>query len=198
MFKRYFNFHPKSFLVFTILLSCVFVFLSENINAQRRDHLTAEEIEIVRDVQAIDLRMLVFIKAIERRFLVLNGTEKLDAKQLKRLEKDKDPWGELPKGSQTQMLFDIDKILDESINKLEDVADHDEKSELLPVAVHVMSDRCKLFVPRLEKFSVNNENGREIALINSAVKNCQDVIDASTKVPRPEEKQIEKRFKKID
>ncbi len=185
------------FFTLTIFIGLSFIFPTENANAQRRDHLTTEEIEIVRDVQEIDKRMLVFIKAIDRRFMVLNGVDKLDEKQKKRNEKDSEFWGELPEGTQTDLLSDIDKILDEAVSKIEDVAERDMKSELFPVAVHVLADYSKTVIPRLEKFAENNTNRREVAVINSAVGNCKDLIEASAKVPRPDEKFMKKRTKKI-
>jgi hypothetical protein len=174
-----------------------FVFPVVDTFAQRRDHLTAEEIEIVRDVQEIDKRMLVFSKAIQRRFIVLLGPDKLAEKEKKQLAKDEEIWGELPKGTQTQMLSDIDKIIDEAVSKIEDVAERDMKSKIFPVAVHVLADNAKVIIPRLEKIAENSSNRRDISLINSAVKNCNLIIEASAKIPRPDEKFMNKRTKKI-
>lgn len=186
-------------LFFTVILLMVFSFIVpvDKAKAQNRDHLTAEEIEVVRDVQEIDKRMLVFVYAIERRFIVLDGIDKLDAKQLKRIEKDKEIWGELPKGTQTQMLSDIDEILEEAVNKIEDVAERDMKSELFPVAVHVLADYAISLIPHLEKYKEKSISSRETALINSATQNCKDIIESSAKVPRPDEKFMKKRTKKI-
>lgn len=186
-------------MIFQIALFLVFgslLFVSDS-NAQRRDHLTAEEIEIVRDVQEIDKRMLVFIKAIERRFWVLEGKENLDQQQKKRVKKDLDIWGELPDGNKTRLLTDIDKIIDEAVSKIEDVADRDEKSKLLPIAVHVLADYSKSAIPRLEKFAESSKVRREIVVVNSAVKNCNDIIEAASKIERPSDKIMKKRTKKI-
>ena len=45
--------------------------------AQNREHLTYEEIELVRDIQDVEFRMKIFAKAIERRLLVIEGVVKL-------------------------------------------------------------------------------------------------------------------------
>ncbi len=190
------KFSSVKFSVFLFTVFCLFSLVSEA-NAQRRDHLTAEEIEIVRDVQEIDKRMLVFVKAVERRFWVLTGTEKLDEKQKKRVKKDLDIWGELPKGTKTQLLSDIDKIIDEAVSKIEDVAERDMKSKLFPIAVHVLSDYAKTAVARLESFSEASKSRREISVINSAVRNLNDIIAAASKVKRPSEKVMKKRTKRI-
>ena len=41
---------------------------------QHRDHLTPQEVDLVKDTQILDKRIEVFIKAAERRLLVLTGT----------------------------------------------------------------------------------------------------------------------------
>lgn len=40
--------------------------------AQQRDHLTPQEVELIKDTQVLDKRIDVFIKAAERRVLVLD------------------------------------------------------------------------------------------------------------------------------
>ncbi len=191
-------FHTGNLFYLLIFLSFSFIFPAQDANAQRRDHLTVEEIEIVRDVQQIDMRIVVFAKAIERRFIVINGgTDNLDEKNKKKITKEEENWGELPKGTQAELLSDIDKILDEAISKIEDVAERDVESDLFPFAVHILADRAKLIIPRLEKLAVNNTNAREIALINSSIRHCNDIIEASAKIARPDEKQLAKRTKSI-
>lgn len=190
-------FSKKLLFISVIFAGFVFVFPQFSVTAQNRDHLTPEEVEIVRDVQEIDKRMLVFTKAIERRFLVLNGTDKLTQEQTKQIEKDKEFWGELPTGTNAQLLSDIDKIIDEAINKIEDVSEREVESELFPVAFYILSDRAKTYIPRLEKFAETSKERREIAVINSAVNNCSEIIEASAKVKRPDEKLLKKRSKKI-
>ncbi len=63
------------FILYTLtaffLLSMIFPSVSDA--QKRRDYLTEEEIELVREAQEIDLRVDVLVKAIDRRFLVLNN-----------------------------------------------------------------------------------------------------------------------------
>ena len=101
---------------FLILLLTAYCSLL-TVNAQRRDHLTEQEVELVRDAQQIDERMKVFVKAIDRRWLVINN----DNSQAKQVEKDVNSWGELPTGTRAQLLKDIEKLLDEAISKIDDV-----------------------------------------------------------------------------
>lgn len=186
----------SAFLAYVALaVSFLLAFPPSAANAQRRDHLTDEEIELVRDVQELDKRMEIFVRAIERRLIAINGRSGLSESELKQLEKEKEKWGELPEGSRSRMLSDIDKILEEAISKIEDVAEHDEKSELFPFAVHYLADSARLLVPRLEKLGVNSADSRDAALINSALEQCSDIIEASAKVPRPDPEARKKKKK---
>ncbi|MGH9907856.1 MAG: hypothetical protein ACRD8U_19990, partial [Pyrinomonadaceae bacterium] len=51
--------------------------------ALQRDHLTQQEVDRVKDAQVLDQRIEIFVKAMDRRLLVLNGTGSSDAKQIK-------------------------------------------------------------------------------------------------------------------
>ena len=53
-------------------------------SAQKRDHLTPQEVDLVKANQVLDKRIEVFIKAAERRLIVINGTAATNAKQLKK------------------------------------------------------------------------------------------------------------------
>ena len=189
--------HKILIFIVGVFLALSFFFPLTEANAQRRDHLTKEEVEVVRDVQEIDKRMLVFSRAIDRRFFALKGLDKLDETEKKRYDKDFHIWGELPKGTQAQLLSDIDKIIEEAINKIEDVSDREVESKIFPVAVHVLADNSKIYMPRLEKFAENNESRREVSVINSAIENCKLIVAASGKIARPNEKFMKKRTKRI-
>ena len=140
----------KNNLKFALILLTLFVgfqlFAASSAQAQRRDHLSEMEIEIIRDVQAIDLRMEVYIKAVDRRLAVLNN----DLSETKQFEKDTEKWGAPPKGSRAELLRDIEKILDESISKIDDLASRDLENKLLPVAVNILADGANRFLPELK------------------------------------------------
>ena len=56
--------------------------------------MTPQEVDLVKEAQELDKRIDVFVKAADRRLLVLNGVDAASAKQLK---KDAELWGELPR-----------------------------------------------------------------------------------------------------
>lgn len=181
----------KFIAVFTFLFIGWQFFAAPSVSAQRRDHLTEMEVELVRDAQEIDSRMDIFVKAIDRRFLVLNN----DASQAKQVAQDLDQWGELPTGTRAQLLRDIEKILDEAISKVDDVATRDMKSRLFPVAVNVLANGAVRFLPelklQLDKTTVESEKG---SILNS-LEFCDQIISAAAKVPKLNEKEM-KRLKK--
>src|ERR1700693_6192562 len=88
------------------------------VSAQTRDHLTDQETELVRFHQELDKRIEVFIKTIDRRFAIIKGTA---PPVVKKLVKDEPDWGEVPKGTHTELLGDIAVILDEASNTYDDV-----------------------------------------------------------------------------
>lgn len=156
--------------------------------AQRRDHLTEMEVEIVRDVQQVDRRMEVFIKAIDRRLLVLNE----DRTQTKQVEKDLDRWGELPTGTRLQLLTDIEEILEEAVSKIDDVAARDGKNELFPVAVNVLADGATKLLPQLKAQFDKSVDEKEKGALIGAIDFCNQIIEASAKVPRLTDKERKK------
>lgn len=178
----------KYIAVFTFLFVGLQFFAANSAFSQRRDHLTEMEVELIRDAQEIDSRMDIFVKAIDRRFLVLNN----DTSQAKQVGKDLDKWGELPTGTRAQILRDIEKILDESISKIDDVATRDMKSDLFPVAVNVLANGAVRFLPelksQLDKTTVETEKG---SILNS-IDFCEQIISASAKVPKLNDKEMKK------
>ncbi|MCU0238439.1 MAG: hypothetical protein MUC29_03280 [Pyrinomonadaceae bacterium] len=165
----------KKVVFFVALLFCVF-----SANAQKRDHLTEIEADLVRESQEINLRIEVFIKTIDRRFLLLQNPNATQT------DKEFDKWGELPKGTQIQLLNDIDKILEEAISNIDNVAEKDLNSKLFPKAMKVFNQACKRFIPLFENLAKGLTDQKEKDLVANSVENCNLVITAMQKVPEPE------------
>jgi hypothetical protein len=158
-------------------------------NAQRRDQLTEMETELVREAQEISLRTQVFIKAIDRRFLVLNN----DTSKAKQVEKDLETWGELPKGTRAQLLLDIEKILQEAVDNIDNLAERDAKNELLPKALHTLADASAKLLPQLKSQLDKTNTETEKGAILGAIDLCNQIIEASAKVPKVESKNKKKK-----
>ena len=168
------------------LLALILLFLMFSVvaNAQSRDHLTPQEVELVQQSQILDKRIEVFIKAIERRMLVLNGTQASNTRQL---QKDSDTWGELPKGTRAELVGDIAKILDEAITNIDDVGFHDEKNPLLPKALRKLDAAAEQIVAQLRPIGEQAKTDDEISSVGQALENAQSIIDAAKKLPPPTE-----------
>ena len=188
---RFMFYNPTKLFSLLILMFAVYGSLL-SVQAQRRDHLTEMEVELVRDAQQIDERMKVFVKAIDRRFLALNS----DAARTKQVEKDSERWGELPTGTRLQLLIDIEKLLDEAISKIDDVASRDMKSDFFPNAVHTLADGANKFLPQLKSQLAKSTDEKEKGAILGAIDFCNQIIEASAKVKRETPKEIKKRKEK--
>ena len=177
------NNNLKYVLLFTALFICLHIISPHSIHAQRRDHLNEMEIELVRDAQQIDLRTSVFVKAIDRRFLVINN-QTADAD--KKSKKDADKWGELPTGTSKELFLDIEKILQEAIDNIDNVAEKDQKSEFFPKAVKILADGANRFLPQLKSNLNKSSDEKETGAILGAIDFCEQIIEASAKVPKEE------------
>ena len=159
-------------------------------SAQTRDHLTDPESELVRFHQELDKRIDVFIKAIDRRFAIINGTAQPPTKKLM---KDEPDWGELPKGTRAELLGDIAGILDEAITNIDDVNRRDEKNPLIPRATRKLSAAATNYVNQLTALSKQAKDEDELSAIERALDNANQIIEVGSKIPEPAPEQKKKK-----
>lgn len=176
----------------SLLITFFAVFISLGsmltVNAQKRDNLTDEEDMLVRDAQEIDARMNVFVKVVERRLLALTDP---NAAQSKSVQKKSGDWGALRTGTRAELLFDIQKTIDEAIAKIDDAAERDRKNPLFPKAVHILAEGCGKFIPQLKSFKLEDQSERDFA--ENSIDECNQVIEASSKVAKPDSKTDKKK-----
>jgi len=142
--------------------------------AQRREHLTPEEIELVRDSQELDARTGVFIKAAERRLLAVTNP----AEAAKNAPKEKETWGEL-KGTRTDLFYDISKILDEAVVNVDDVAEHNPQSPLLRKSLYMLSEATGRLLPVLTKLREAAQSEAEADQLDRALETAREITDAA-------------------
>lgn len=145
-----------------------------------RDHLTEQEADLVREAQALDKRTAIFIRAIERRLLVISDP---NAASSKLVQKETEKWGELPKGTRAELLGDIAKILEEAITNIDDVSERDEKSPLLPKSLRLLSAASTRFLAQLTTLRDQTREDAEREPLEQAIENAQQVIEAANKLP---------------
>lgn len=177
-----------------IFASALSVLMPISVSAQR-DYFTAEEIELIRENQEIDRRIDVLIHAIDRRFASL----KLNVAAPKRTVKD-EVWGELPKGTRLELLYDIKRILQKAIDDIDslserpdsaiiqDPSDPSEKKSkgfavLFPKAVRSLAAAANRYAPVLKtELDKDNDPGEKGSVIDS-LEMCDQIIAAVAKLP---------------
>jgi|ERR1044071_2059380 len=150
------------------------------VNAQQRDHLTEQEVDLVKEAQALDKRVDVFIKAAERRMMVINNSAGANAKQLK---KDSERWGELPTGSRAELVSDIAKILDEAITNIDDVSARDERNPLIGKSLRKLAQTVNAMMAQLKPLAAQAKSDAEIASFELLNEDAQSIVEAANKLP---------------
>ena len=170
MKSKYF-FKPLNFVLLLLLIGG----LSFSVSAQKRDHLTEAEIEIIRDTQELDLRTKVFVKAAERRFVVLGVlTELKPAKK----EKDNSEWGAPPTGTRAELLGDIAKILEEAMNNLDNVWSREPKNPLIPKALKILSDAAARFQTQAASLDSKTASEKEREAVFQIKRDLENILQA--------------------
>ena len=156
--------------------------------ATKRDHLTALEADQVREAQILDKRIDVFIKAAERRLLALTDPNAANNKQV---QKDLEKWGELPKGTRTELLTDLAKILEEAITNIDDVAARDAENRLLPKALRKLAAASTRFAGQLTPMREQAKDEAERDVLEQSLEEIQSILEAANKLP-PDVKEKDK------
>ncbi|MGB8507845.1 MAG: hypothetical protein WCD76_05535 [Pyrinomonadaceae bacterium] len=146
--------------------------------AQGREHLTPEEIEQIRDAQELDKRTAVFIKAAERRLLAVTDPSAF----ARQSEKDAEKWGTI-KGTRTQMLGDLSKILEESVTNIDDAAQRNPKSALLQKSLHKLAEASTRFASQLMPMRDTAQDIRERETIEDVLAQVQEIVEADKNHP---------------
>jgi hypothetical protein len=142
--------------------------------AQKREHLTPEEIELVRDNQELDARTKVFITAAERRLLAVTDP----AGAAKNAPKEKEKWGEV-QGTRAQLFYDISKILEEAVVNVDDVAEHNAESPLLRKSLYMLSEATARMLPQLSKLREGVQSEGEADQLDRALETAREITDAA-------------------
>jgi hypothetical protein len=175
--------------------------------SQRREYLTAREVERVRDNQQLDKRVSVFVKAAERRLLMLTDAQAAakeaakDAAQKEEQRQHPDlpeysEYADAVSGTRTELLSDIANILDEAITNVDDSAVHSEKSPLVPKAVRKLAEASARMLPRLEAMREGMTDEAERGQLEQAIENAQQIVAAVKKVPTEAEEKAAKKDEK--
>jgi hypothetical protein len=156
-----------------VIFLLAFVYLSLPVHAQKRDHLTEQEVDLVREFQVIDKRIEVFIRAADRRLLVLVNP---DAKQSK---KEEEKWGPLPTGTKAELLEDYKHILEEAEEKLDDA--YDRKDALVPKALSKFKEAARKQLEQLRSLESRMTETKELRALSEAIEEAETVTKGEAK-----------------
>jgi acyl-CoA reductase-like NAD-dependent aldehyde dehydrogenase len=172
----------------SILLFLFVTFFAGPATAQQRDHLTPQEVDLVKEAQILDKRIDVFIKAVDRRVFVLKGGTAATVPNTKQAKKDAEKWGELPTGSRAELVSDIARILDEAITNIDDVSSRDERNPLIAKSLRKLATAVNTIMTDLKPMSVEAKSDAEVASFELLNEDAQSILEAVMKLPPEVEK----------
>ncbi|MEO5860428.1 MAG: hypothetical protein ABIR33_15945 [Pyrinomonadaceae bacterium] len=182
----------KYFSRFTVLTLLVFAVLSSAATGQRRDFVTDQEAEIIREAQEIDLRIEALTKFIDRRLSAAN----IVGHAWTLPKKNTELWGPEPAGSRSELLSDAKRLLQKSIDDIDDIASrpktaiegNEVSGKLFPKAVRNLASAATrykaIFQAELERSTSNTDKG----LLIQSIEFCDQIMEAASQLPAEEVK----------
>jgi hypothetical protein len=172
-----------------IAFAIFFAFSAADADAQRRDYMNEQEIEIVRDSQEIDLRIDVLVKMMDRRFALLG----IETGGWKERPKDLEKWGEPPTGSRLDLISDIRKLLVKAVDDLDVIAQRSDEAlkqnktegKLFPKAVRYLDAAAQRYIIPLSNGIESTANEAERGQYLNIIQLCEEIIEAAKKLPPP-------------
>lgn len=180
-----------------LFLPMLIVLLTISTFGQRRDYLSDSEVELVRDAQQIDLRIDVLTMAIDRRMIALDlaGADKS--------KKFGENWGEAPTGTRLELLTDVKSLLQKAIDDIDDASSHEsENSEnkvtgtLFPKAVRTLAAAAERYRPMFRSAIDGAKDDKEKGTILASLDFCDQIIEASARLPKETAKPDKKKRSK--
>ncbi|HKP46841.1 MAG TPA: hypothetical protein VJT50_09595 [Pyrinomonadaceae bacterium] len=162
---------------------CLVIALAGSLHAkqpQGRDHLTAKEVDLVKDAQELDKRIDVFIKAIDRRLMIISGQKPVPTKKDKA---DAELWGESPEGTRSDLVGDIAGIFDEAITNVDDVSLRDENNPALPKALRKLAAEATRVLDQLKPLESSAKSPTETSNFSQLIDNAETIVQAASKLP---------------
>lgn len=182
-----------------LFLPVLIILLTVSTFGQRRDYLSDSEVELVRDAQQIDLRIDVLTMAIDRRMIALNlaGEDKS--------KKFGEKWGDAPTGTRLELLTDVKSLLQKAIDDIDDASSHEsENSEnkvtgiLFPKAVRTLAAAAERYRPMFRSAIDGSKDDKEKGIILASIDFCDQIVEASAKLPKETAKPEKKKRSKDD
>jgi hypothetical protein len=135
------------------------------------DYLTEEEDDHVREAQAPESRVKVFMKIADRRIKAIGDSIVAtgEKKDQKRVEQEDREWGAVPKVSRAELLRHYARAISECMAKLEDAYERNPKSAALPKALAVLRDSTDRQLQMLRTLGSEMKTESETAALRDAI-----------------------------
>jgi hypothetical protein len=166
------NLHSLAFFLMVLAATCCLA-RGAQAQAQKRDHLTEQEADLIREWQEIDKRIEIFVKAADRRLLLLANPAATQKK------KEEETWGPLPSGTKLELLTDYKRILEEAEEKLDDAYNSGSRNPLIPKALSKLKEAASRQVAQLRQFSAQLTDKREQRALAEAIEEAETVTKGS-------------------
>ena len=140
------------------------------------DYLTEEEDDHVRQAQAPDDRVKVFMKIANRRLLAITAQPappSVDKKDQKKIEEEVREWGALPKLTRAELLQHYARAIAECMNKLEDAYERNPKSSALAKALAHLRDSTDKHLQTLRSLAPELKDENETSALRQAVEEAE-------------------------
>jgi hypothetical protein len=140
------------------------------------DYLTEEEDDHVRQAQAPDDRVKVFMKIADRRLLAITAPPappSVDKKDQKKIEEEVREWGALPKLTRAELLQHYARAIAECMNKLEDAYERNPKSSALAKALAHLRDSTDKHLQTLRSLAPELKDENETSALRQAVEEAE-------------------------
>lgn len=182
----------KYFSRFTLLALISISVLVSTAAAQRRDFVTEQEGELIREAQEIDLRIEALTKFIDRRLAAAN----IAGHTWTPPRKNSELWGPEPTGSRSELLSDIKRLLQKSIDDIDDIASRTSTAiegnevggKLFPKAVRNLAAAATRYKPIFEAELGKSKSNTDRGLLIQSIEFCDQIIEAASQVPAEEPK----------
>ena len=151
------------------------------------DYLTEEEDDHVREAQAPDDRIKVFMRIADRRLAALNPPpplptdEKARKKAEEKIAEETKEWGELPKLDRVVLLRHYARAIEESIAKLEDSYERNPKSKALAKALEMLREATDRHLQTLRGLMNEVKDPKETDALRHAIEEAETANDGARK-----------------
>lgn len=164
--------------------------------AQRRDFVSEQEAELVREYQEIDRRIDVLMKFIDRR-LAAAGI----AGHTWSAPKNAELWGEEPKGTRVELLYDVKRILQKAVDDIDDIASretaaiegNERSGKVFPKAVRNLAAAATRFKPIFQTELSKSTNEKEKGILFDSIELCDQIVEAAANLPKEPAKSDKKK-----